>query len=83
MASGEAGAWVGGLALGHLFAEGGAALGTMILPGVGTVAGGVLGGLLGGFLGGDGGSWLTQKLYDAIFGRGTSVAALFERCAAP
>lgn len=83
VAFGEAGTWLGGLAFGHVGMELGAGLGTLIMPGPGTVVGAILGGLLGGGLGGDLGAQLTQMLHDALFGRTVSTAALFERCSAP
>jgi hypothetical protein len=57
---GLAGAWVGCKAVG----AGGAALGTLVAPGVGTATGGVVGCIVGGYGGYVGGSSLAGGVYD-------------------
>ena len=62
----SAGGMAGAAAMGTLFAKGGAAIGTMIAPGIGTAIGGVLGGFIGGSLGYFGGEELSGRAFDKL-----------------
>ena len=68
-AFGEAGSWVGAWSFGAAGGTGGAAIGTLIEPGGGTVIGAVSGGVGASLLGGRMGERAGLNLYDILVGR--------------